>query len=912
MPRLVALLCCLAAAASALAAGNLLKNGSFEGGKRYWFQCEDRQIVKDAAHGEYSLRIEKGGIQSAALMLQPGKAVTISFSAKADADTTVGWQCTPASREVGQQHKQAWGMKGRNPVKITTQWKRYSFKFTPTAAQTGLWPKPTYMMQFGDGDKPWLIDGITISYDGGEDAYIPRREVEVLVDCPDLKGYKDVSANLVPKGSSVTLIASASNSGSAEREVTLRWQFADYEGERVIGAPVEKKVKLAPGRTLAESMQLKLPGTGLLLGRVAAIGADGKVIDSSDIPVCSLPYEKNSTKPDPRERFGASVWGKHHGQMLQRIGMAWTRWYPHMNWADHQKDGPDKWRWFDPELDILESLGISTHAVLYGKPKWAFASDKEQLPKDMQWPADDPRWEDLSVQTAWDKFIVEAVKHYKGRHLVYEIENEPELDHWDKIKDQYAKFTIRTARLIKQTDPAAKVMVDNVYGVPSGLNRHLLEKGGGKFIDIISWHDYHEGWLADHVAIRRMRNNLEALSCGHIEIWFNEGWAYTNTIVDEPAVALTNLNSAQSTNAMVACVAELTANGQEKTILFHTGYETHGMSFWDYYGPGTMLWDFYGYPMPLVPAWNTLCHHIGLSKAVGFVRPESANFCIFQDERNARGVMVAYADRDAKGDVTVELPIDGLIVEDAMGNPEPMSGNKLVLSKSGRPVFLYSADKTAGKLFLEKLTPLDRKNASFVSARGGAGGTVYRLPRSWEGTEKGSAANNPVKAGDVPLWRVDQVWPDNPTISANYIPLRWTGTAWFPDKNHAGGQPEARVENGSIRIGACGSWTGREGQRIAGLVFIAPKSGMYRLTATARTKPWEGKAKAFKLAILKKDTQRATVEKTYELPRDATKVPIDLTIELTAGHELVILPMVPDWHNATGTTIEDVAIEALP
>ena len=58
--------------------------------------------------------------------------------------------------------------------------------------------------------------------------------------------------------------------------------------------------------------------------------------------------------------------------------------------------------------------------------------------------------------------------------------------------------------------------------------------------------------------------------------------------------------AAESTNAQACSVAEMTVSGQEKTILFHTGYEDHGQSFWDYSGPGTLLWDWYGYPLPLV------------------------------------------------------------------------------------------------------------------------------------------------------------------------------------------------------------------------------------------------------------------------------------------------------------------------
>jgi hypothetical protein len=888
---------------------NLLKNGSFEGGKRYWYEADAHTLVKgDAAQGEYSLRIDTGGIASAAFLLQQGRPVTFSFSAKSiGGGATMGWQLTPCSREIGTRNNLTWSMRHFHPVAISAEWKRYSFTFTPTVPQDGFWPTPTYMVQIGDCDRPFLIDAVTVAYDAGSDAYVPRREIEVQADSPDLKGYTDESGNLFEKGATVHIAAIASNPGPTERSVSIRWQLIDYEGVQPIGEAVETKVTIPAGKVISETKLLKLSATGLVLARVSVF-ADGKLADSSDLPLCSLAYPVESTKPNPNERFGGSLFGTHNAKLVGKMGFAWSRWRPHMEWQDHQPDGPDTWIWADKQLDELESLGFSSHFVMFGKPKWAFASEHDLLPKDMQWPVSDPRWDDLTPACAWDRFVVESVKHYIGRSLVYEIENEPEFDWPADKKELYAKFTIRSARLIKQANPAARVMVNNVYGIPSGINRYLLEQGAGKFIDIISWHDYHEGWLADASAIRRMRGNLDELGCKHIEIWFNEGWAFTNTAVDDPAVALTHLNAAQSTNAMVDSVAEMTVAGQEKTVLFHTGYEEHGMSFWDYYGPGTMLWDYYGYPMPLVPAWNTLVHHIGLSERVAFIRPEGANFCVFQDLRDGRGVVVAYVDREAKTDASIALPMDGLIAEDAMGNATPVMDRKLTLSKSGRPVFVYSPNKTSGAELARMLLPLDRKNSGFVSGNG----KQWKLPSAWEGSKKAAADGNPAVADGMPVWRVDQVWPDDPTMTSHYTPLQWNGTAWAPEKNGSGGQPEVKVESGAIDIAVRGSWTGNEGQRIAGLIFVAPKAGKYRVEGQARTNPWAGGAKTYKLGIFKKDTQRATQEKVFELPRDGSAVKLELAIDLTKGHELVILPLMPDWHNATHTAIEQLTIELIP
>jgi len=1092
---LALLLAC--AAAWAGDAENRLRNGSFEGSLLYWHnvQPQHHKLVRGgAAVGEWSLRIEKSYVMSAPFVCEPGHAFTVSLSVKGDREGQVGVQLPPSAREAGQRAKRLWTRDAHQRTKIGTTWQRVSFTAKADVPQTGFWPNPHYMVLI-EGTVPFFVDGVTVTLgDKGTARYVPRREVEVLSDCPDLPGY-ETHGNLLEKGATVRLTAYASNPGTAPREATLRWQLIDYEGTRPVSEPVEKRVTIPAGRTVSETTPMKLAATGCVLARTTAL-VDGREVDRSDLPLTSLPYPFGPRKPDPRERFGGSFFGPASARLGSRLGFAWSRWFPHTKWQDHQPDGPDAFHWFDKEVELLEGLGISTHLVLYGWPKWAMEKG-HPLPRDMRWAPDDKRWDDLTVETAWDRYMKAAAAHYKGRAVIYEIENEPEFDKWDRFKDEYAKFTIRTARLIKQVDPKARVMVNNVYGIPSGINRHLLERGGGKHIDIISWHDYHEGWLADAMAIKRMRAALDGLGGKHIEIWFNEGWAFTNTAADEP-IACTRLSSAQSTNAMVCSIAELTAAGQEKTILFHTGYAKHGMSFWDYSGPGTMLWDWYSYPLPLAAAWNTLCHHIGLGERVAFVRPEGANFCIFQDLRNSRGVMVAYADREAKADVTLELPLSGLIAEDAMGNAAPLGGSTLLLSKTGRPVFLYDAAKTDGKTFAAKLEPLDRRHASFVSQGGasfrlppewagkakgsaegnpamavgkpiwrldqvwppkpgdpasyrpmvwrdgwwvpvsdsfgdqpkaemkdrgiriefrarhgtppaericglafiapragtcsvagsaqlrlwdganpvrltflhktakgvselaslklvkgkalplagftakvaagdelvllpriegaftggdvvlrdlvasvGAGGAAaWRLPRAWEGAENGTPKGNPITVDGKPVWRVVQVYPDDPTMTPNYRPMVWLGSRWGVKEHGQGGHPSAAISDGTIRLGTLAPWNGPnvKHQKIAALAFVAPGRGVYQVAGVAHTKPWEGRAKLYRLGIFKKDTQRAAQLKVLELPRDGTRVPFELDVELTAGHELVFLTLMPDWHNATTTTLEGLTI----
>ncbi len=1102
----------------AAGAENLLRNGSFEGGLLYWHNIrpDNHQLVRgEAKVGRCALRIAKGYVASAPFEAERGESYTVSMFVRGDVPGTVRVSMPPSAREVGTRAKRLWCREGTQTAEVTTEWRRVSFTWLADVPPHGFWPLPHYIVHIGAGKTPIVVDGVSVTRGReGTGDYVPRREIEVVAECPDLPGYQGATANLFERGATVGVACHVSNPGADLREVMLRWQLYDYEGTRALGDAVEKVVAVPGGGMVSETAPLELVATGTVIARVSAVSVEGerRVIDSSDLPLTSLPYPKSATEPDWRERFGGSfAGGKGCVEKFQRVGFGWIRWRPHANGRDHlpvePKPGEEwQWTWFDEELDEQEAHGCSAHICLYPPPDWIMEKG-HPLPKDMRWAADDPRWEDLDFETTWDRFVRQAVVHYKGRSVIFEIENEPELNKWESrnLVEEYVRFTMRTARLIRRTDPAAKIMINNVYAIPSRLNAALFKAGGLAHIDVVSWHDYHAGWLADATAIRRMRQKLDEAGGRHVEIWFNEGWAFTNTLVDEP-IACTGLSSAQSCNAIADSVAELTVNGQEKTILFHTAYETHGMSFWDYSGPGTMLWDWYDYPLPLVPAWNVLVHHVGLSEAVGFVRPLGANFCIFQDKRNGRGVMIAYADRDAREDARVELPDFGtpLMAEDIMGNARP-APSMLVLSKTGRPVVLYTQADTPGRVFLESLQPLDRKHASFVSvagegselswtlpaawegtekgssqgsvvragdqpvwkleqlwppdwrkpenyrpmvwtgtdwnvAEGGFGGqpgarlegralilgtraphgkpparrwagltfvatrtgtyrlagfaacrmwdgkndttlrllrrtaegvepagsiviphqgsasldslrvtlaegeqftllpeikgmytggscrlselrvtcgaeadpatkgVVYRLPAAWEGSEKGSHAGNPISARGKPIWRIDRVYPDDPHLAENYAPLPWDGTVWHAKDHQQGGQPKVQIENGAARISVAGPWENHAFQKIAGLVFIPPEGGVYRLRGSARTRPWTGKADSFRLVLLKKDTQRAVEVKAYTLPRSGTAVELDVRVELTEGHELVLLPLMPDWNNATATQIDGLEV----
>ncbi len=878
---------------------NRLRNGSFEGGTLYWHQIEPgkQALVRDAAVGAYALRIARGNVMSAPFVAERGQPLTVSFFVKGEQPGRVCVQMPPSAREVGTKAKRLWMREAEQSAEIGAAWKRVSFTWPADVPPDGFWPNPHYLVQIGGFDQPILIDGVTVTVGReGAPAYVPRRAVEVVAECLNLPGWDGAAGNAFDTGAVAQMLAHVSNPGTQPRAVTVRWQLVDFEGKTAVAPPVDKQVTLAAGQTLSAPTPLTLTYKGFVLARLSVLDEQGAVIDKSDFPLTSIPYPKAATKPDFRERFGGSFAGGRGAiEKLQRIGFGWTRWYPETKWHNFQPDSGDAFNGFEPQFETAARHGLSQHVVLYGWPKWIM--DKEHsgqpLPRDMRWGPEDRRWDDLTIETAWDKFVKAAVTRFKGKSVIFEIENEPEFDKWDKFHTEYAKFTIRTAKLIRATDPSAKIMVNNVYGIPSPVNAAFFKAGGLKHIDVVSWHDYHAGWLTDAQGIKRMRQNMDEAGGKDVELWFNEGWAFTNTGVDEP-IACTHLTSAQSTIAQADSIAEMTVSGQQKTILFHLAYEEHGQSFWDYSGPGQMLWDWYSFPTPLVAMWNVLNHHIGLSDAVGFVRPPGANFAIFQDLRNGRGVIIAYADRESKADVVVALPDLGtpLTAEDLMGNATP-APQTLTLAQSGRPVLLYTAAPTPGQAFLAALAPLDRKNASFVTTAPGAAPT-WRLPPVWEGQTKGDSEGSIARANGKPIWKLEQLWPADWQKRTNFKPMLWTGTDWNVKEGGFGGQPGAHLKDGTLGFGTRASHGPTENDRhlrTAGLTFVAPQAGTYALHGLAACRMWDGNNKTT-LHLLKKTAGGVEKVGGVSIAHDSA-VPLDgRSVQLAAGEELTLLPQI--------------------
>ena len=900
--------CLLCPAPEISTARNRLKNGSFEGSTKYWLEG-GTVVSENAAHGEHALRIE-GKVRSASFTLEPGETVTISLYARTHGAGEVRVVPCPSNRGVAQGTNSVWRPDPRfeRTAEIGPQWRRVAWtlevpelgeggKFL--GSKSGWWNNTSWIMWIS-GTKPLYVDAVSVVPGKNPVSYVPRSPVEVTSTVTNLPGYRE-NGNILEAGSTVQVRGTAFNPGETSRQVTLRWELLDYRGEKKCGQEVIREVRLDPGETVVETVPMRLAGRGLMLARVSAVDADGEVIEGSDQPVTVLAFPKSAGSPNPAERFGGSLRGGVLVECAQRIGLGWSRWYPDLNWADVQSEGPEDWQLPDREMGDLHSRGISVIGVLYSLPDWA-KGDHGHLPKDMQdWGQDDPRWKDLSVQTSWDRFVTRTVKHYADHSVAWEFCNEPDIGEWNH--GVYFNMARRTYRLIKKADPDARVLVNVTWPGVSGWTMDFLRRGGGKYFDVHTFHNYSQGPLARPDSIRQLKTAFKSFGQPGKGIWFDEGWTYVPTSVDYPAPPIVDKRAPEVADMIVRTAADLFAAGMDKLITFHIGYADHGKSWWDWVGSGTEWWDDKEYPTVAVPVYNVLSDQLGLSSHVETIRPPGAVLHVFQDERHGRGVIVAWSEGEAQ---ELMLPLEDLTRLDVMGNVAeiPGDGGKSVLSlpADSRPFYVFSRKGLSGEELAGPLKSLEREAAET------AGGKTYTPPESWTGSEMGNSTGSVIEKDGRTLWRLGRLWPPDPAELGNYKDLLWSGKNWHATEHELGGQPAVTVTPSGVQLGARSAWGGGHKAMLPYLMFVAPEPGNYTLKSPIENRVWYGSGPVY-LRLFKVEREGVAEELAKVELQSRQDAKLDSArIELDRGDRLALVPGFPRMNVAANIRLTDLRI----
>jgi hypothetical protein len=218
-------------------------------------------------------------------------------------------------------------------------------------------------------------------------------------------------------------------------------------------------------------------------------------------------YNKHVT-PWPDVPFGA--W---------RLMDAYVKWYelePRKNEFNFER--------LDQYVAIAEEKHVKVLLPLVGTPSWASARPTEAKNGNPVGTAAEP-----ADMDDWRNFVRTVATRYKGKIEAYEIWNEPNEDNfWTGKVEQLVDMTREAFQIIKSVDPSALVVSPSctVESGPQYLDG-FLNKGGGKFVDVIGYHFYVRSKPPEAMVDIAMHLK-EILRANHVDkpIWNTEsGWA---------------------------------------------------------------------------------------------------------------------------------------------------------------------------------------------------------------------------------------------------------------------------------------------------------------------------------------------------------------------------------------------------
>ena len=97
------------------------------------------------------------------------------------------------------------------------------------------------------------------------------------------------------------------------------------------------------------------------------------------------------------------------------------------------------------------------------------------------------------ARAAFARFAAAAVRHYRGKTILWEIWNEPNGGFWKPQANvqEYGALALATAQAIKAADPNATVIAPGTLGHPAWTSwKHCFRQGLLNDIDAVSLHPY--------------------------------------------------------------------------------------------------------------------------------------------------------------------------------------------------------------------------------------------------------------------------------------------------------------------------------------------------------------------------------------------------------------------------------------
>lgn len=97
-------------------------------------------------------------------------------------------------------------------------------------------------------------------------------------------------------------------------------------------------------------------------------------------------------------------------------------------------------------------------------------------------------------RAAFAAFAKAAAAHFKGRGVIWEVWNEPNISFWkpQPNADDYTKLALGTVKAVREADPGATILVPGSSGFPWDFFETLFASGILEHVDGVSVHPYRE------------------------------------------------------------------------------------------------------------------------------------------------------------------------------------------------------------------------------------------------------------------------------------------------------------------------------------------------------------------------------------------------------------------------------------
>lgn len=398
----------------------------------------------------------------------------------------------------------------RQPVTLTTDWRRYTFPFTPSAEQVFVGAGLDLDASALDRATLWM-DAVQLERGTEPTACLRRAPTEVGVEC-------EAPGHLFKPGERpfVTLTRAGS-------PATVHLTVCDFRDDEVLA----RDVRLADER---ETVSLDLPQKGFFRVAVSADGAE--VVPAEPLRLAVIDGYAASD----------SAFGMNHAypwpellDLSKRIGLTWMRdWTLKWQHVEPEKGNFD-FAAGDAQIDRVLDAGLNVIGLLpFPSSNWASTG-----PGGPDGGAEDRRLMAFMPRDLGDaaNYVRETVAHFRGRVSVWEILNEPVYTDYALPRrdgytvEDYVSYLRAAYRAAKEAQPDCLV-IGGVAGPPALLATEFIDAGGLDHVDALNLHQYPGGMPPEAMDAEYAALAAKLRGIGRpVPIWFTEGAYYAD---DDP------------------------------------------------------------------------------------------------------------------------------------------------------------------------------------------------------------------------------------------------------------------------------------------------------------------------------------------------------------------------------------------